>query len=108
MCLTESWSSELAYVLLKAFQELFNCAVVVVELRDAYRTYAEKHCIKMHPSIDAVATANNQRLYQVNIIKVLVHFPEPVPALKRIQEVFLQICAVLLSEVTNYYCHDNY
>jgi len=97
-----------AGMLLRAFQQAFNCDVVGVEPGEAYRKYAESRGLKMFPSLEDLIATQPEKFELVSLIHVLEHLSDPLETLQTIQRELMAKNGLLLVEVPNFNVHNSY
>ena len=95
-------------ILLQRFQDQFDCEAVGVEPGDAYRTYAREQGLNVHPDLESLQAAGEDRFDLISMAHVLEHIPDPVGYLADLREHYLTPSGLILLEVPNLYAHDSF
>jgi SAM-dependent methyltransferase len=92
--------------LLEQFEQSLNIKGVGIEPGDAYRAYAQRRGLEVHPSLEHLGAKNQRRFGLVSLVHVLEHFANPVDYLVQLRTNVLADGGSLLVEVPNLYAHD--
>jgi SAM-dependent methyltransferase len=95
-------------IMLKRFQDYFDCQVVGVEPGDAYREYAREQGLTVYADIADLAGAGEDAFDLVSMAHVLEHMPDPVGYLAKLRQKTLNLSGWLLIEVPNLYSHESF
>ena len=95
-------------IMLKRFQEYFNCEAVGVEPGDAYRDYARKLGLTIYADIADLKKTGENKFDLISMAHVLEHMPDPVGYLADLRRDVLSPSGGLLIEVPNLYSHESF
>jgi 2-polyprenyl-3-methyl-5-hydroxy-6-metoxy-1,4-benzoquinol methylase len=95
-------------ILLVRIGEKFQCQAVGIEPGEAYRSYAEKHGLKVYATLDELNLSGELPFDLISMVHVLEHLPNPVDYLVELKVKWLRPDGVLLIEVPNLYAHDSF
>jgi len=92
--------------LLQRFHEQYRCASVGVEPGDAYRRFSQSQGLRIYPSLDALAEANEAPFDLISMLHVIEHVEDPVHTLRSLRESKMRSGGYLLLEVPNLIDHE--
>ena len=93
--------------LLQRFHEQYECASVGVEPGDAYRRFSQSRGLKIYPSLDTLAEANEAAFDLISMLHVIEHVEDPVLTLRSLRESKMEPGGYLLLEVPNLIDHES-
>lgn len=95
-------------ILLRRFQEKYNCEAIGVEPGQAYREYAQKLGLTVYPDISDLKNAAEEKFDLISMAHVLEHIPDPESYLADLRQEVLTPSGGLLIEVPNLYSHESF
>jgi 2-polyprenyl-3-methyl-5-hydroxy-6-metoxy-1,4-benzoquinol methylase len=93
--------------LLQRFHEQYKCASVGVEPGDSYRHFSQSQGLKVFPSLDTLAEADENPFDLISMLHVIEHIEDPVHALHSLRESKMRPGGYLLLEVPNLIDHES-
>jgi SAM-dependent methyltransferase len=95
-------------ILLKRFEEAYQCYPAGIEPGEVHRDYARKEGLTVYASLEELERDETSRFDLVSMAHVLEHLPDPVGYLIHLRETLLESTGWLLLEVPNLYAHDSF
>lgn len=93
--------------LLHRFREQYGCVSIGVEPGDAYRRFSQSQGLRVFPSLDTLAEADEDPFDLVSMLHVLEHVVDPVHTLRSLRESRMRPGGYLLLEVPNLIEHES-
>ncbi len=93
--------------LLQRFHEQYECASVGVEPGDSYRRFSQSLGLKIYPSLETLAEADEDPFDLISMLHVIEHVEDPVHTLRSLRESKMRPGGYLLLEVPNLIEHES-
>lgn len=95
-------------LLLKHFQENYQCQAVGIEPGEGHRAHAKTEGLTVYATLEELEGKEEARFDLISLAHVLEHLPDPVGYLDHLRKSLLQPDGWLLLEVPNLYAHDSF